>query len=339
MSSAFSPSRASNRFDATLAAHGVAPLSRRTPTTLQVNMGKLCNQACRHCHVDASPTRTELMDAATVERVLAVLEASPCIEHVDITGGAPEMNPRFRMLVDGVHARGRRITVRCNLTVLFEEGQDDLAEYYAAHDATIIASLPCYTAANTDTQRGSGAFGRSIAALLALNAVGYGDHQGAKAPSDGPAPRRLNLVYNPLGPSLPPPQASLEADYRERLRTDFNVVFDELLTITNMPIHRFADDLERQGKLGEYEQLLVDSFSPQTVQQVMCRDLVSVDWDGKLADCDFHQMLDIPLGAGAKSIFDVDDFATFAGSSITTAAHCLGCTAGQGSSCGGALDG
>lgn len=336
MSQASSTNRASNRFDATLAAHGAAPLTRRVPTTLQVNMGKLCNQACRHCHVDAGPNRPEMMDAATVERVLYVLEQSPCIEHVDITGGAPELNPRFRMLVDGVKRRGRRVTVRCNLTVLFEEGQEDLAEYYAQHEVKIVASLPCYTAENTDSQRGSGAFGRSIAALLALNAVGYGEHQGGPAPAGRPN-RRLSLVYNPLGATLPPAQGDLEADYRERLRTDFNVVFDDLLTITNMPIHRFADDLDRQGKLESYEQLLVDSFSAPTADAVMCRDLVSVDWDGSLADCDFHQMLDVPLGAGHRSIHDLDDLAELANAPITTADHCLGCTAGQGSSCGGAL--
>ena len=348
-------------FAATLARHGLPALRRRLPTTLQVNLGKLCNQACRHCHVDAGPTRTELMDAATAERVLAVVQANPSLVTVDITGGAPELNPRFRDLVRGVRAAGRRVMVRCNLTVLFEPGQDDLPAFYAEHGVHVVASLPCYTEDNVDQQRGGGVFDKSVEAIRRLNAAGYGAAQGGDAlPADGAgaldgddgdprvgpdgAPLRLDLVYNPLGPFLPPPQEALEADYRARLAADHGLRFDRLLALANMPIHRFAEDLERQGKLGDYETLLRERFNPAAVDDLMCRDLLSVDWDGTLADCDFHQMLDLPLGAGAagdgagpRTVFELDDLSALTDAPVTTADHCLGCTAGQGSSCGGAL--
>ena len=362
-----------DRFAATLAAHELSPLTRRDTRTLQVNMGKLCNQACRHCHVDAGPNRTELMSGDTVQRILTVLAASPGVSLVDITGGAPELNPRFRALVDGVRALGREVMVRCNLTVLYQPGQDDLPDFYASRGVQLVASLPCYTAENVDKQRGGGVFDDSVRALQALNAVGYGAAEGGSHGSgsqasgshgsgshgsgsrtDGPqaigsgtngaakgaragASLRLDLVYNPLGPSLPPPQEALEADYRVRLAEDFGIRFDRLLAIANMPIHRFADDLDRSGKLADYEDLLVSAFNPIAAGDVMCRDLLSVDWDGTLSDCDFNQMLGLPLGAGARSIHDVDQLGELADAPITTATHCLGCTAGQGSSCGGAL--
>lgn len=326
-----------NRFAATLRAHDLPALTRRPVTTLQLNLGKLCNQACRHCHVDAGPQRSEQMDEPTMDRVLALLEASPAVTQVDITGGAPELNPLFRRLVNAVMAQGRDVMVRCNLTVLHEPGQQDLHEFYAARRVHVVASLPCYTADNVDAQRGDGAFAGSVSALRRLNEVGYGELEGGPDPDDEGL--RLDLVYNPLGPSLPPPQAQLEADYRQRLRDDLGLRFDRLLTLTNMPIHRFGQDLERRGQLAEYEQLLADGFNPAAVSNVMCRDLVSVDWDGSLSDCDFNQMVGMGLGAGRTSIFDLDSLDELSDAPIATAAHCLGCTAGQGSSCGGALTG
>lgn len=334
-----------DRFAERLAAHDRPALTRRAPTTLQVNLGKLCNQACRHCHVDAGPSRTELMGETTMQRVLSVLRGSPGITAVDVTGGAPELNPLFRRFVEGVRAAERDVRVRCNLTVLFEPGQDDLPEFYARHHVTIIASLPCYTAENTDAQRGGGVFEKSVAALAALNAVGFGASEGEERLPDGgdptaPRPLRLHLVYNPLGPSLPPTQHALEADYRERLMQDHGLRFDRLFALANMPIHRFAEDLERQGALQSYTDLLASAFNADAVDDVMCRDLVSIDWDGRLSDCDFNQMLRLPLGTAVDApatIFDLDDLGRLAGDRVHTATHCLGCTAGQGSSCGGAL--
>jgi radical SAM/Cys-rich protein len=324
---------AANRFDARLQQAGLPRLARRAPDTLQVNMGRLCNQACHHCHVDAGPLRTEVMSREVVERILDVLGRSASVKRVDITGGAPEMNPNFRRLVNGSLALGRDVTVRCNLTVLELPGQEDTAEFFAARELTVVASLPCYTAENTDRQRGSGVFEDSVKALHRLNALGYGAARGDESRPG----LRLHLVYNPLGPTLPPPQEQLEHDYRQRLHDDHGIVFDRLLTIANMPIHRFAEDLARQGRLDEYQDLLARSFNPRAVGSVMCRDLVSVEWNGRLSDCDFNQMLGLPLGAGAATIHDVDDLGTLADARVTTADHCLGCTAGQGSSCAGAL--
>jgi radical SAM/Cys-rich protein len=326
------------RFERALAEHRLSALTRRTTVTLQVNLGKLCNQTCQHCHVDAGPSRIERMDERTAERVLSLLRKSPEVETLDITGGAPELNANFRALVTGAREAGRQVMVRCNLTVLQLASQADTAEFFAKHRVTVVASLPCYTADNTDSQRGRGVFDLSMAALRKLNALGYGASQGA--PDRGAPDRdalRLNLVYNPLGPFLPPPQEELEADYRARLSEDHGVVFDRLFTITNMPIHRFADDLESHGKLAAYENLLADSFNPTSVEGLMCRDLLSVDWDGRLSDCDFNQMLDLPLEAGPATIFDLDDLSALTGARVAVADHCLGCTAGQGSSCGGAL--
>jgi len=341
-----------NRFDLLLAENGHGPLVRRTLRTLQVNMGKLCNQACHHCHVDAGPLRTERMSGPTVERVLSVLRHSDSVETMDITGGAPELNPHFRRLVNGSLAAGKHVSVRCNLTVLEQPGQQDTAEFFAERELHVIASLPCYTAENVDRQRGEGVFATSLRALRRLNGLGYGAAQGVMPPprddededdedddetDDGSGPRRLDLVYNPLGPSLPGPQAELERDYRKRLAQDHGIVFDRLLTLTNMPIHRFAEDLRRTSRMAEYEQLLQNSFNAAAADSVMCRDLVSVNWDGRLSDCDFHQMADLPLGAGAPSIFELDDLSELEGARVTTANHCMGCTAGQGSGCSGAL--
>jgi radical SAM/Cys-rich protein len=315
-------------FARALAEHGVAPLRRSAAATLQVNVGRRCDLACHHCHVEAGPKRTEAMSARTADRVLELLARGPELAALDLTGGAPELHEVFRPLVRGARALGRRAIDRCNLTVLDLPGQEDTAEFLAEHAVRIVASLPCYTAGNVDRQRGRGVFERSIAALRRLNALGYG-----RAGSG----LELDLVYNPLGAELPPPEAELEARYRAELRERFGVTFGRLLTLTNMPIKRFAHQLEREGRAAEYMGLLVNHFNPATVPGLMCRDLVSVGWDGALYDCDFNQMLEIPLGGRARSVFEVDSLASLAGDGIATAAHCFGCTAGAGSSCGGAL--
>lgn len=315
-------------FDDLLARHGAASLRRSRLTTLQVNVGKRCNQACHHCHVDAGPLRKEQMDLRTAERVLQLLERNPGIELLDLTGGAPELCPHFRMLVSGAQALRRAVIDRCNLTVLFERGQEDTAQFLAEQGAAIVASLPCYGPENVERQRGRGVFEKSIAALQQLNGLGYG------LPGSELA---LDLVYNPVGPALPPPQAELEARYRDELGHRFGISFHRLLTLTNMPIARFAADLARQGREAEYLSLLVNHFNPATVPGVMCRSLVSVGYDGRLYDCDFNQMLEIPLGAGSRTVWDGDELEALADAPIATALHCLGCTAGAGSSCGGAL--
>ena len=324
---AVSDSLSSPQFDATLARHGIGALSRKSPTTLQVNVGKLCNQACHHCHVDAGPRRTERMTRETAERVIEVIAASARVGTVDITGGAPELNPNFAMLVERARALGRKVIVRCNLTVTLEPGMVWLVEFYRRAGVELVCSLPCYTAENTDRQRGAGVFDKSIAAMRQLNAAGFGRGE-----------LRLDLVYNPIGASLPPPQAELETQYRGELARNFGIVFDRLLTITNMPIARFANQLNSTGSYSAYMGLLVNHFNPATVDALMCRDLVSVGWDGRFYDCDFNQMLEIPLGGRAAStIWDVDDVGTLAGARIATGSHCFGCTAGAGSSCGGAI--
>lgn len=316
-------------FDATLAAHRLGPLRRGAPTTLQVNLGKRCNQACHHCHVDAGPARTEVMSDTVAERVLDLLGRNPVVEVLDVTGGAPELAPCFRRLVRGARALGRRVVDRCNLTILLEPGQEDLARFLAAQRVEIVASLPCWGPENVDAQRGRGVFGTSIRALRRLNDLGYG-RPGAAL--------RLDLVYNPLGPTLPPPQADLEPGYRLRLAEDFGITFDRLLAIANMPISRFAATLARRGEAAAYMSLLVNHFNPATVPELMCRSLVSVGWDGRLSDCDFNQMLDLPLGGRPETtVWDLEDLGTLDGAPIATAAHCFGCTAGAGSSCGGAL--
>ncbi|HLK12654.1 MAG TPA: arsenosugar biosynthesis radical SAM (seleno)protein ArsS [Candidatus Binatia bacterium] len=317
-------------FDATLREHGLGRLRRGVPDTLQVNVGKRCNQACHHCHVDAGPTRTEMMAAATAARVLALLAQSPGVGTLDLTGGAPELNPSFPELVAGARALDRRVVVRCNLTVLFVEGLAGLVDLYGRHAVELICSLPCYTAENVDRQRGGGVFARSVEALRRLNAAGYG------LPG---SPLRLDLVYNPVGAFLPPPQAALEARYREELRRAHGIEFHHLLTLTNMPIRRFAEQLRRAGEEAAYLGLLVNHFNPATVPGLMCRSLVSVGWDGALYDCDFNQMLERPLadGSGPRTIWDVGDLAALGTLPVATGAHCFGCTAGGGSSCGGAL--
>lgn len=318
-------------FASFLQERGCAPLTRRPVTTLQVNVGKLCNQACHHCHVEAGPTRTEIMDERTANRVLHLVRHSRRLGLVDITGGAPEMNPHFRRIVESVRSLGRDVIVRSNLTVLTLPDQSDTIEFFVRHGVKVVASLPCYTADNVDKQRGSGAFDASITALERLNAVGYGTNGSGL---------EIDLVYNPLGASLPPVQSGLEAAYKKRLLEDFGIRFNRLYTITNMPIKRFSEMLARQGKEAEYMDLLVGSFNPSAAPEVMCRDLVSVGWDGRLFDCDFNQMLELPLGDrpdAPRTIWDVESFDAVEGDGIRTAPHCFGCTAGAGSSCGGSL--
>ncbi len=315
-------------FDETLALHGLPVLRRGAVTTLQVNVGKLCNLACHHCHVEAGPKRTEKMDERTAGRVLAILEANPDLGTLDLTGGAPELNEHFRFLVLGARALGRRVIDRCNLTVLFVPGQENTAAFLAENDVAVVASLPCYKKENVEKQRGRHVFDRSIEALRLLNGLGYG-RKGSRL--------TLDLVYNPVGAFLPPPQAKLEADYRRELGALFGIEFNRLLTITNMPIKRFAEDLVRRGNHGAYMSILVNHFNPDSVGGVMCRSLLSVGYDGSLYDCDFNQMLDIPLGGRSRTIWDVEGLGGLGGERIATASHCYGCAAGAGSGCNGAI--
>jgi len=315
-------------FPSTLARHGLPPLRRATPTTLQVNVGKRCDLACHHCHVEAGPNRSETMNARTAARVLELLAREPRLATLDLTGGAPELCAQFRPLVEGARRLGREVIDRCNLTVLLLPDQADTAEFLAAHQVRIVASLPCYTRENVDQQRGRGVFAGSLEALRRLNQLGYG------LPG---SPLGLDLVYNPQGASLPPDQSALEVRYRAELRGLFGIEFHRLFTITNVPIRRFAHALAREGREKEYLSLLVSHFNPQTVEGLMCRQLVSVGWDGELYDCDFNQMLELPLGGRRRSVWDVEAFAPLAGERIATGSHCHACTAGAGSSCGGAL--
>ncbi len=301
-------------------------IQRGQLTTLQVNLGYRCNQACSHCHVNAGPTRTESMDRATLALVPRVLKARG-ITCLDLTGGAPELHPHFRELVGEARAMGVAVIDRCNLTILSEPGQEGLADFLAAQGVTVVASLPCYSAGNVDRQRGDGVFERSIAALQQLNALGYG-HSGSGL--------ELDLVFNPQGPVLPPPQAELEASYRRVLAADFGVVFNALYALTNLPIQRFAAVLQAQGQLESYQELLRASHREANLQAVMCRQLISVDWQGQLFDCDFNQQLGLPLGGKPRHLADLLDWDP-AGDGIAVAGHCFGCTAGSGSSCSGAL--
>ena len=314
-------------FSETLRDHGL--VVDRTPLkVLQVNVGKLCNQACLHCHVEAGPKRTEIMELKTVHRILELLGDSPEIHTVDVTGGAPELNPHFRYFAREVRKQGKELIDRCNLTVLFERGQEDTAEFLREHRIQVVASLPCYSKENVDRQRGNGVFDLSIRALKLLNELGYA-REGTGL--------NLDLVYNPLGASLPPRQAELEADYKEELRTLFAIEFNRLYTITNMPIKRFLRDLERSGKLEMYQELLLKAFNPEAALGVMCRSLVSIGWDGQLYDCDFNQMLEIPLGRKRQSVFEIAALTDLSTQTIAFGQHCYGCTAGAGSSCGGSL--
>jgi radical SAM/Cys-rich protein len=311
---------------------GFPALRRRQLTTLQVNLGYRCNQTCVHCHVNAGPTRTEMMDAETLALIPGVLQARG-ISTLDVTGGAPELHEGFRDLVRVARRHGVKVIDRCNLTILFEPGQETLADFLAAHRVEVVASLPCYSLENVDKQRGKGVFDKSIAALQKLNASGYG-REGSEL--------TLNLVYNPQGASLPPDQGKLQATYKHELFEHFGIVFNELFTLANMPIQRFGSMLISKGQFNDYMRLLEENFAAANLDNVMCRSLVSVDWQGYLYDCDFNQMLGLALSeerndaAGRPHLRDLlqEDLA---GRSIRVANHCFGCTAGQGSSCGGAL--
>jgi radical SAM/Cys-rich protein len=325
-----------------LATQRFPPLRRGVLTTLQVNLGYRCNQACSHCHVNAGPTRTEMMDGATLALIPQVLAARG-IGTLDLTGGAPELHPGFRPLVRQARALAAEVIDRCNLTILSEPGQQDLAAFLAEHRVRVVASLPCYLQDNVDRQRGSGVFARSIAGLQQLNALGYG-RVGSGL--------ELDLVFNPQGPTLPPPQQQLEDDYRRHLGDTYGIVFNRLLALANMPIARFAEQLRHQGQLDAYQQLLVQNHNPANLDQVMCRSLISVDWRGRLYDCDFNQMLGLPLtdvpqvavagraaAAPRERYPHLGDLLQWdpADAPITVAHHCHGCTAGSGSSCGGSL--
>ena len=305
---------------------GTAELRSLSVETLQVNVGKLCNQACKHCHVDASPTRTEIMPREVVDACLKVVREFD-IPTLDITGGAPELIPDFRYFVTEARASGRHVIVRHNLTVMHETGQEDLPGFFAENRVEIVSSLPYFNAAKTDSQRGTGVFDKSIDALKRLNDVGFGVENGLT----------LNLVYNPVGAFLPPDQASIEADFKRELIARYGISFNNLFTITNMPIGRFLDWLRRSGNETHYMSKLVNAFNPATVEGLMCRNLISVDWTGRLSDCDFNQMLGIPLANGLpQTIYDFN-LEKLAERRIVTADHCFGCTAGAGSSCGGAV--
>ena len=300
-------------------------LTRTALETLQVNFGKKCNQACRHCHVDAAPWRTEAMDQATAEKIGHwILRHRPPV--VDLTGGAPELNPSFRFLVKTAKAAGSRVIDRNNLTILEEPGFEDLPEFLASQEVEVIASLPCYLEENVQRQRGHGVFQKSIRGLRRLNQVGYGTS------------RILHLVYNPLGPRLPPPQEELEKEYREALWRDHRVTFNRLFTLTNQPIARFAEDLKNSGQWEAYQQLLVESFNFSTLEGLMCRNTLSVGYRGDLYDCDFNQMLNLSLPGREKYLWEIhpDDLLE---RGIATGQHCYACTAGAGSSCTGSLAG
>jgi radical SAM/Cys-rich protein len=314
------------RFTGRLAASG-GELRAGEVTTLQVNVGKKCNQACRHCHVDAGPARTEQMPDDVLEACLDALARHAQLDTLDITGGAPELHPRFRELAERGGRLGRKVMVRHNLTVQFEPGQADLPGFFARQGCEVVCSLPHYTGDATDRQRGGGVFERSIRALEALNAAGYGKRAGLV----------LTLVANPVGAFLPPRQEDLERDTRQHLAARYGIVFDRLYTITNMPIERFASWLRRAGIYDSYIDRLEQAFNPATLPGLMCRSLISVGYDGRLYDCDFNQMLELGLGGGSPATIHRLDLDRLAGRPIRTGDHCLGCTAGAGSSCGGAL--
>jgi radical SAM/Cys-rich protein len=309
--------------------HPTNGLTRRAIDTLQVNLGRYCNLACIHCHVESGPTRTEMMNRETVDAVLRFL-ASSNISALDITGGAPELNPNFDYLVESAVSLGRHVMDRCNLTVIFEAGKDYLPEFFKKHQLELVCSLPCYSQENVDKQRGKGTFDASIRALQSLNEIGYG-----QAGSD----LILNLVYNPVGPHLPPPQQKLEQDYKRILAENFGIVFNQLYCLTNMPITRYATHLKLRGEYDRYLELLANNFNGATLDQVMCRNLISVGWEGSVYDCDFNQMLNLPIRDRAGKPLHISSLSIeqVRNNTITVGDHCYACTAGAGSSCGGTL--
>jgi len=318
-------------------------LERKKTEVLQLNVGLYCNQACTHCHVESSPLRkTEMMDAETAAKCVSILNSTPSIHTLDITGGAPELNSNFRYIVQMARnlarEQGRKLDIidRCNLTVLQEPGQEDLIDFLVENDVHVVASLPCYSSDNVDTQRGNGVFDRSISALLALNDAGYGRQNDIN--SSGGKTLKLDLVYNPLGAFLPPPQEMLEAKYKEELHNNYGIVFNSLYTMTNMPVKRFTDFLYKRGELKDYMDLLVRNYNGDTVEKLMCRNTISVGYDGKIFDCDFNQQLGYTIGAedklfeGGKTVFDISSLDDLSCDKIQNDNHCFGCTAGMGSS-------
>jgi len=301
-------------------------LIRDKLSILQINLGKMCNQACHHCHVEAGPKRTEIMEKETIEVILDLLDNAPYIKTIDLTGGAPELNPHFKYLIKELKKRQKHIIDRCNLTILFEPYMEDLAQFLSMQEVEICASLPCYLEDNVDSQRGQGVFKKSIEGLKLLNKLGYGIKENLI----------LNLVYNPQGINLPPPQTSLEEQYKKYLKKELNIEFNHLFAITNMPIKRFLHTLKRDGQYEEYMNILHTNFNPEAAQNVMCKTLISIGYDGQIYDCDFNQMLEIPLGNKKTSIFDIKDFSHLS-NNIAINNHCYGCTAGSGSSCTGSI--
>jgi radical SAM/Cys-rich protein len=304
-------------------------LTRRAIDTLQVNLGRYCNLACIHCHVESGPTRTEMMNRETVDAVLRFL-ASSNISALDITGGAPELNPNFDYLVESAVGLGRHVMDRCNLTVIFEPGKDYLPELFQRHGVELVCSLPCYSQENVDKQRGKGTFDTSIRALQRLNEIGYGQSDSNLI---------LNLIYNPVGPHLPPPQQKLEQDYKQILAENFGIAFNHLYCLTNMPITRYATHLKLRGEYDRYLDLLSTNFNGATLDQVMCRNLISVGWEGLIYDCDFNQMLNLPIRDRAGTPLHISSLSIeeVRNHEITVGDHCYACTAGAGSSCGGTL--
>lgn len=318
-----------NIFETRLHEHDLE-LRRQAPRVLQLNLGKLCNLTCSHCHVNAGPGRKEVMTRETVDRILA-WQRRARLPVIDLTGGAPEMIPSFQYLVAELRQMDPSATIidRCNLTILLQPGYEDMAHFLAAQRVEIVASMPCYTADNVNAQRGDGVFDASIEGLQRLNAIGYGLEPALP----------LHLVFNPNGAQLPGPQAELEADYKRELRAHFGIAFNRLFTITNLPVSRFASWLRHNGQYEQYLALLIESFNPATVEGLMCRDTINVSWEGEVFDCDFNQMMKLPIGAAGgarKNLWELDPN-QLPGAVIATATHCFGCTAGAGSGCGGAI--
>jgi radical SAM/Cys-rich protein len=300
-------------------------ITRNKLEVLQVNLGYLCNLSCTHCHVNAGPKRTELMDIATIDQVLNFIDQQQ-VQTLDLTGGAPEMNPHFRYIVSQALDRGLKVIDRCNLVILLEAGFENMAAFMADNQVEIVASLPCYLQGNVDKQRGKGTFDASIIALQKLNALGYGQPNGTLT---------LNLVFNPQGATLPPEQHALEQDYKNHLHAQYGIVFNKLYALTNLPVQRFGSVLLSTGQFEQYMNLLKGNFQAANLERVMCRNTLSVDWQGYVYDCDFNQMLKLPLGDGEK--IHISQVSALSGKPIRTLRHCYGCTAGQGSSCSGVI--
>lgn len=322
------PEQNSLRFAEKIRETGIEKLTADTIEILQVNLGKLCNMTCEHCHVDAGPDRREIMQRDDIDACLAALERYPQIKTIDLTGGAPEMNPHFRDIVAGAKSLGRHVIDRCNLTILLAKGFEYLPEFLAENKVEIVASLPCYIEENTDAQRGDGAYSKSIEALKQLNALGYGDESSGLT---------LTLVYNPVGPELPPDQVQLEADYHRELDARFGIKFNRLFTITNMPVSRYLEYLLRTGDYHTYMQKLMDAFNPAAIDGLMCRNTLSVGWDGQLFDCDFNQMLELNVNTSKPMTIRDFDYDALSKREIVLGQHCFGCTAGCGSGCQGAI--